>query len=195
MRGSHVCGGLCSTPPPRRRQIERLGRAHSLARHLDDFLTDLVHAGASGHTPRAYRGNLIGRETGRLSAGMTEPWGPVLRHCRRGGGMAGEVRVGPGLRVVGQVPGARHPRPHGPAGSPTPPSPNDLCSARRPFATTSPTSSPSSTPPIVPKPSSKPARPGSAAPRRPRDERPAPCPGQGDSGQARSAMTGHFTMR
>ncbi|MFB4284345.1 hypothetical protein ACBJ59_54335 [Nonomuraea sp. MTCD27] len=38
---------------------EQLGRAHPLARHLDDFLTDLANAGASAHTRRAYRGNLI----------------------------------------------------------------------------------------------------------------------------------------
>ncbi|MFC6581404.1 tyrosine-type recombinase/integrase [Planomonospora parontospora] len=38
---------------------EQLGRAHPLARHLDDFLTDLANAGASAHTRRAYRGDLI----------------------------------------------------------------------------------------------------------------------------------------
>ncbi|GAA3519706.1 hypothetical protein GCM10023075_81700 [Streptosporangium album] len=43
--------------------IERLGRAHSPARHLDGFLTDLV-TGASGHTRRAYRGDLIRGQTG-----------------------------------------------------------------------------------------------------------------------------------
>ncbi|MFI7470600.1 tyrosine-type recombinase/integrase [Nonomuraea sp. NPDC049646] len=54
---------------------EQLGRAHSLARHLDDFLTDLANAGASAHTRRAYRGDLIafaahhGEELGALSAG------------------------------------------------------------------------------------------------------------------------------
>ncbi|WP_449063844.1 tyrosine-type recombinase/integrase [Planomonospora algeriensis] len=39
--------------------IEHLGRAHRLARHLDDFLTDLSKAGASGQTIRAYRGDLL----------------------------------------------------------------------------------------------------------------------------------------
>jgi hypothetical protein len=29
---------------------EQLGRAHPLARHLDDFLTDLANAGTSPHT-------------------------------------------------------------------------------------------------------------------------------------------------
>ncbi|WP_206061318.1 site-specific integrase [Nonomuraea basaltis] len=38
---------------------EQLGRTHPLARHLDDFLTDLANAGASAHTRRAYRGDLI----------------------------------------------------------------------------------------------------------------------------------------
>ncbi|GAA3263912.1 tyrosine-type recombinase/integrase [Nonomuraea helvata] len=38
---------------------EQLGRAHPLSRHLDDFLTDLANAGASVHTRRAYRGDLI----------------------------------------------------------------------------------------------------------------------------------------
>jgi integrase/recombinase XerC/integrase/recombinase XerD len=37
---------------------EQLGRAHPLARHVGDFLTDLANAGASGHTLRAYRGDL-----------------------------------------------------------------------------------------------------------------------------------------
>jgi integrase/recombinase XerD len=32
---------------------EDLGRAHPVARHIDDFLTDLANAGASGHTLRA----------------------------------------------------------------------------------------------------------------------------------------------
>jgi integrase/recombinase XerC/integrase/recombinase XerD len=31
---------------------EQLGRTHPLARHLDDFLTDLANAGASAHTRR-----------------------------------------------------------------------------------------------------------------------------------------------
>ncbi|GAA3507515.1 integrase/recombinase XerC/integrase/recombinase XerD [Streptosporangium album] len=39
--------------------VEQLGRAHPLARHLDDFLTDLANAGASSHTRRAYRGDLL----------------------------------------------------------------------------------------------------------------------------------------
>lgn len=38
---------------------EQLGPAHPLACHLDDFLTDLAHAGASMHTRRAYRGDLL----------------------------------------------------------------------------------------------------------------------------------------
>ncbi|MGJ6969470.1 tyrosine-type recombinase/integrase [Streptosporangium sp. G11] len=38
--------------------VERLG-AHPLAAHLDDFLTDRANAGASAHTRRAYRGDLI----------------------------------------------------------------------------------------------------------------------------------------
>jgi integrase/recombinase XerD len=54
--------------------VEQLGRSHTLARHLDDFLTDLANAGASAHTRRAYRGDLIafaahhGEEIGALSA-------------------------------------------------------------------------------------------------------------------------------
>jgi integrase/recombinase XerC/integrase/recombinase XerD len=53
---------------------EQLGRTHPLARHLDDFLTDLANAGASVHTRRAYRGDLIafaahhGEEIGALTA-------------------------------------------------------------------------------------------------------------------------------
>jgi integrase/recombinase XerC/integrase/recombinase XerD len=53
---------------------EQLGRAHPLARHLDDFLTDLANAGASAYTRRAYRGDLIsfaahhGEEIGELTA-------------------------------------------------------------------------------------------------------------------------------
>ncbi|MFD1939660.1 site-specific integrase [Nonomuraea mangrovi] len=39
--------------------VEQLGRAHPLAAHLDDFLTDLANAGASPHTRRAYRGGLL----------------------------------------------------------------------------------------------------------------------------------------
>jgi integrase/recombinase XerD len=38
---------------------EHLGREHPLARHIDDFLTDLANAGASPHTRRAYRGDLL----------------------------------------------------------------------------------------------------------------------------------------
>lgn len=38
---------------------EQLGRDHELARHLDDFLTDQRNAGASRHTVRAYRGDLL----------------------------------------------------------------------------------------------------------------------------------------
>ncbi len=37
----------------------RLGREHPLARYLDDFLADLANAGASRHTLRAYRGDLL----------------------------------------------------------------------------------------------------------------------------------------
>ena len=37
---------------------EELGRTRPLARHIADFLTDLANAGASGHTLRAYRGDL-----------------------------------------------------------------------------------------------------------------------------------------
>ncbi|GAA3617924.1 tyrosine recombinase XerC [Nonomuraea rosea] len=53
---------------------EQLGRTHPLARNLDDFLTDLANAGASAHTRRAYRGDLIafaahyGEEIGELTA-------------------------------------------------------------------------------------------------------------------------------
>ncbi|MGP4104060.1 tyrosine-type recombinase/integrase [Nonomuraea sp. KM90] len=53
---------------------DQLGRAHPLARHLDDFLTDLANAGASTHTRRPYRGDLIpfaahhGEETAALTA-------------------------------------------------------------------------------------------------------------------------------
>ncbi|MGI5290842.1 tyrosine-type recombinase/integrase [Nonomuraea polychroma] len=39
--------------------VEQLGRAHPLTAHLNDFLTDLANAGASPHTRRAYRGDLI----------------------------------------------------------------------------------------------------------------------------------------
>jgi integrase/recombinase XerC/integrase/recombinase XerD len=38
---------------------EQLGREHPLARYLDDFLADLANAGASRHTLRAYRGDLV----------------------------------------------------------------------------------------------------------------------------------------
>jgi integrase/recombinase XerD len=54
--------------------VEQLGRSHPLAAHLDDFLTDLANAGASPHTRRAYRGDLIafaahhGEEIGALTA-------------------------------------------------------------------------------------------------------------------------------
>ena len=53
---------------------EQLGRGHPLARHLDDFLTDLANAGTSPHTRRAHRGDLLafaahhGEETGELTA-------------------------------------------------------------------------------------------------------------------------------
>ncbi|AWS43654.1 tyrosine-type recombinase/integrase [Streptosporangium sp. 'caverna'] len=39
--------------------VEHLGKDHPLARHLDDFLTDRKNAGASPHTLRAYRGDLL----------------------------------------------------------------------------------------------------------------------------------------
>ncbi|MGW5265120.1 site-specific integrase [Microbispora sp. NPDC004025] len=54
--------------------VEQLGRTHPLARHPDDYLTDLANAGASVRTRRAYRGDLItlaahhGEEIGALSA-------------------------------------------------------------------------------------------------------------------------------
>jgi integrase/recombinase XerC/integrase/recombinase XerD len=38
---------------------EHLGAAHPLARHVDDFLTDLANTNASAHTRRAYRGDLL----------------------------------------------------------------------------------------------------------------------------------------
>ncbi len=38
---------------------EALGHHHPLARHIGDFLTDLSNANKSGHTVRAYRGDLI----------------------------------------------------------------------------------------------------------------------------------------
>ena len=38
--------------------MEALGQ-HLLVRHIDDFLTDLANANKSGHTVRAYRGDLI----------------------------------------------------------------------------------------------------------------------------------------
>ncbi|WP_431914912.1 tyrosine-type recombinase/integrase [Nonomuraea jabiensis] len=53
---------------------EQLGHAHPLAAPLDDFLTDLANAGASAHTRRAYRGDLLqfashhGEEVGELTA-------------------------------------------------------------------------------------------------------------------------------
>ncbi len=53
---------------------EQLGRTHPLARHLDDFLTDLANAEKSAHTRRAYRGDLIafaahhGEELAELTA-------------------------------------------------------------------------------------------------------------------------------
>jgi integrase/recombinase XerC/integrase/recombinase XerD len=39
--------------------VEQLGRTHPLAAHLNTFLTDLANTGASPHTRRAYRGDLI----------------------------------------------------------------------------------------------------------------------------------------
>jgi integrase/recombinase XerD len=39
--------------------IRQFRTAHPLARHLDDFLTDLANTNASAHTLRAYRGDLI----------------------------------------------------------------------------------------------------------------------------------------
>ena len=38
--------------------IEELGQVRPLSRHIGDFLSDLANAGASGHTLRAYRGDL-----------------------------------------------------------------------------------------------------------------------------------------
>jgi hypothetical protein len=50
-----VVKGMAAMPPA---VIGKLGQAHALARHIGDFLTDLANAGASGHTLRAYRGDL-----------------------------------------------------------------------------------------------------------------------------------------
>ncbi|MDF2709602.1 MAG: putative recombinase [Nonomuraea muscovyensis] len=63
---------------------ERLGLAQPLARHLDDFLTDLANAGASAHTGRAYRGDLIafaahhGEDIAELTAAPVTKW--AVRH-------------------------------------------------------------------------------------------------------------------
>ncbi|GGT46163.1 tyrosine-type recombinase/integrase [Nonomuraea spiralis] len=63
---------------------EQLGRTHPLARHLDDFLTDLANAGKSAHTRLAYRGDLIafaahhGEETGELTAAPVRAYLPEL---------------------------------------------------------------------------------------------------------------------
>ncbi|MFB9531674.1 site-specific integrase [Nonomuraea roseola] len=58
--GRHPARTLCF---PIIRQPGGSGKAtrwvHPLARHLDDFLTDLANAGASPHTQRAYRGDLL----------------------------------------------------------------------------------------------------------------------------------------
>src|SRR5712691_936521 len=66
--------------------LQELGRAHPLARHVGDFLTDLANASVSGHTLRAYRGDLaqfaahhdgeIGTWTPRRS-GPTSPASPA----------------------------------------------------------------------------------------------------------------------
>ncbi|WP_336213137.1 site-specific integrase [Nonomuraea sp. LPB2021202275-12-8] len=59
--------------------VKQLGRAHPLVAHLNDFLTDLANAGASPHTRRAYRGDLIafaahhGEEIGALTAAGSTP--------------------------------------------------------------------------------------------------------------------------
>ena len=71
--------------------VEQLGRAHPLAAHLDDFLTDLANAGASAHTRRAYRGDLIafaarhGEEIAALTATPIRAYlaDDVVRRWRR----------------------------------------------------------------------------------------------------------------
>lgn len=55
---------------------EHLGRAHPLAAHLDDFLTDLASTNASSHALCAYRGDLLqftAHHDGELSDLTTAP--------------------------------------------------------------------------------------------------------------------------
>jgi hypothetical protein len=67
--------------------VEQLGRAHPLARHLDDFLIALANADASPHTRRAYRSDLIafaahhGEEIGALRAAPVR--GKSNGNCRQ----------------------------------------------------------------------------------------------------------------
>ncbi|GLW06950.1 hypothetical protein Misp01_20800 [Microtetraspora sp. NBRC 13810] len=93
---------------------EQLGRAHPLARHLDDFLTDLANAGTSPHTRRAYRSDLIafaahhGEEIGELTATPIRAYlaelaelSPASRKRKRAG--SGSARQ----RLRGPVPRAQ----------------------------------------------------------------------------------------
>jgi len=71
----------------------QLELAHPLARHVGGFLTDLANANASGHTLRAYRGDLAqfaahhDGEIGELTAATVRAWPrqhrdhPVVCHC------------------------------------------------------------------------------------------------------------------
>ena len=68
---------------------EQPGQAHPLARHVGDFLTDLANANASGHTLRAYRGDLA----------------QFAAH-HDGGDRGPGRRDGPGLPRRGRRPGA-----------------------------------------------------------------------------------------
>ncbi|WP_066945083.1 tyrosine-type recombinase/integrase [Microtetraspora fusca] len=58
--------------------VEHLGREHPLARHLDDFLTDRKNAGASPHTLRAYRGDLL-QFTAHCDGEIAELTAPPIR--------------------------------------------------------------------------------------------------------------------
>jgi integrase/recombinase XerC/integrase/recombinase XerD len=58
--------------------VEHLGKDHSLARHLDDFLTDRKNAGASPHTLRAYRGDLL-QFTAHCDGEIAELTAPPIR--------------------------------------------------------------------------------------------------------------------
>ncbi|MEU7745523.1 hypothetical protein [Nonomuraea sp. NPDC049158] len=83
--------------------IEQLGHDHPLARHLDDFLTDLKNAGKSPHTVRGYRSRWDGccqaagveidihqlrhahateliKPTTKIVPGGTRTWPAVLLH-------------------------------------------------------------------------------------------------------------------